>query len=181
VAARARPRATDEPALPGEVTPDPSADRTGGSPLWTCPRCGHRFVTRNLWHSCSRFSLDEAFARSSSDARAGFDRFVELMERCGPVVVIAQKSRIVLMARVRFAGGQVRRDHVLANIALTRRVDHPRWAKVEEIVPGWFAHRFVIRRPQDLDDPELQALMCEAYRDHGEQRAMSRRRSASRR
>src|SRR5262249_33103523 len=24
-------------------------------PLWTCPRCGARLVTRNLWHSCGRF------------------------------------------------------------------------------------------------------------------------------
>jgi hypothetical protein len=21
-------------------------------PLWKCPKCGHRFVTKNLWHSC---------------------------------------------------------------------------------------------------------------------------------
>ena len=20
--------------------------------LWRCPKCGHRFVTKNLWHSC---------------------------------------------------------------------------------------------------------------------------------
>jgi Domain of unknown function (DUF5655) len=150
---------------------------TAERPLWTCPRCGHRFVTANTWHSCTSYTLDEAFAHSTPDARAAFDRFVELIERCGPVAVIAQKTRIVVMARVRFAGGQVRRDHVLANVALTRRVDHPRWSKIEEIVPGWFAHRFVIRRPADLDDPELQALLCEGYRDHGEQGKLGRRRS----
>lgn len=25
--------------------------KTIGGRLWTCPRCGHRFVTKNLWHS----------------------------------------------------------------------------------------------------------------------------------
>ena len=162
-------------SLRGGDTADPVADRTGGQPLWTCPRCGHRFVSRNLWHSCSRFTLDEAFERSTPAARAAFERFVELVEECGPVVVIPQKTRIALMARVRFAGGQVRRDHVLANIALTRRVDHPRWTKVEEVAPRWFAHRFVIRRPEDLDDPDLKTLVCEAYREHGEQRKLRRR------
>ena len=24
-------------------------------PLWTCPKCGHSFVTRNIWHSCNRY------------------------------------------------------------------------------------------------------------------------------
>jgi hypothetical protein len=30
-------------------------------PLWTCPKCGHRFVTRNMWHSCSDYSLESHF------------------------------------------------------------------------------------------------------------------------
>ncbi|HEY7522497.1 MAG TPA: hypothetical protein VH720_02410 [Candidatus Limnocylindrales bacterium] len=158
------------------AAPDPVADSTGGSELWLCPRCGHRFVSANLWHSCSRFTLDEAFARSTPEARSGFERFVALIERCGPVVVIPQKTRIVLMARVRFAGCKVRRDHVLATIALTRRVDHPRWTQVEEVAPGWIAHRFPIRGPEDLDDPELHPLLCEGYRQHGEQRKLVGRR-----
>ena len=31
-------------------------------PLWRCPECGHTFVTRNLWHSCGRYTLDPHFA-----------------------------------------------------------------------------------------------------------------------
>ena len=34
-------------------------------PLWTCPSCGHQFVTANIWHSCTKHTLDEAFARST--------------------------------------------------------------------------------------------------------------------
>lgn len=26
--------------------------------LWQCPRCGERFVTPNMWHSCGKFTLD---------------------------------------------------------------------------------------------------------------------------
>ncbi len=28
-------------------------------PLWTCPRCGLKLVTRNLWHSCGQATLDD--------------------------------------------------------------------------------------------------------------------------
>lgn len=89
-------------------------------PLWTCPTCGHRFITANLWHSCSQYTLDDRFAHSAPEARAAFDRFVELVERCGPVTVIAQKTRIVLMDHVQFAGAVVLRDRVRLNFALTR-------------------------------------------------------------
>lgn len=75
-------------------------------PLWTCPRCGHRFITANSWHSCTNVSLDEAFARSAPNVRACFERWRSMAERCGSVTVIAQKTRIVFMDRVRFAGAQ---------------------------------------------------------------------------
>ena len=143
-------------------------------PLWTCPECGHRFITANLWHSCSRFTLDERFARSTPEARAAFDRFVELVERCGPVTVIAQKTRIVLMVRVRFAGAVVLRDRVRLNFALARRLDAPWVERIEVYMAGrWNAHRFVARGPADVDAiADLPALLCESYRDIGAQDAL---------
>jgi hypothetical protein len=153
---------------------DPIVDQTGEAPLWACPSCGHRFVTRNLWHSCSRHDLDELFARAEPFVRDLFDRWVALVERCGPIVVIAQKTRIVFMVRTRFAGAQVRRDRLIANIALPRRVEHPRWTRIEAYGPRWIAHRFDIRRHEDLDDPELAALACESRRELGEQASLRR-------
>jgi hypothetical protein len=144
-------------------------------PLWTCPKCGHRFVTANVWHSCTRYTLDEAFARSTSEARAAFERFVTLVERCGPVTVIAQKTRIVLMARVRFAGATVLRDRVRLNFALPRRVEAPWVTRIESYGPRWNAHRFEAHGPDDVDAiHELPALLCESYRDLGEQRSVVR-------
>src|SRR5688572_20871374 len=69
-------------------------------PLWTCPRCGHRFVTRHLWHSCSRHTLAEHFIDKPPHMRELFNSFVAIIERFGPVTVYAQKSRIVCQARV---------------------------------------------------------------------------------
>lgn len=153
----------------GRRSSDPLVDATGARPLWTCPRCGHRFVSPNIWHSCSQHDVDEHFARAGPGVRAGFDRLVELYERCGPIVVIAQKTRIVFMVRVRFGGCQVRRDRILTNVVLTRRVEHPRWTKIEELAPGWIVHRYEVRDPGDLDDPRLADLICESYREIGEQ------------
>jgi hypothetical protein len=155
------------------IPADELVDTTDRPPLWTCPSCGHRFISANIWHSCSRHTVDELFAKSSPAARAGFDRLVQLYERCGPIVVIAQKTRIVFMVRVRFGGCVVRRDHIVASIALARRVEHPRWRSVEQIVPNWIAHRLVVRDGSELDDPSLAELICESYHQMGEQGRLS--------
>jgi Holliday junction resolvase-like predicted endonuclease len=151
--------------------------RVGGlnahRPLWRCPRCEHQFVTANIWHSCSRHSLDEAFDRSTQEPREAFERYVEIVARCGPIDVIAQKTRIVIMARVRFAGATVLRDRVRLNIALTRRVEAPWVEKIESYGPRWIAHRFVARSAADVDAiSELPALACEGYQDLGMQESL---------
>ena len=144
--------------------------------LWTCPSCGHRFVGVNMAHSCVTVPLDTIFARSTPAARAAFDAYVALIERCGPVEVIGQKTRIVIMGRVRFAGATVLRDRVRLNIALTRRIDAPWVERIETYLNGrWNAHRFVARSPADLKAiPELASLVCEGYRDLGMQEALQR-------
>jgi hypothetical protein len=149
-------------------------------PLWTCPSCGHQFVTANTWHSCTKRTLDEAFARSTPDARAAFDRFVELVQRCGPVEVIAQKTRIVIMGRVRFAGAVVLRDRVRLNVALTRRLDLPWVTDVETYNPRWHAHRFEVLTAAEVDAiEELPGLLCEGYHDLGQQESLQRGRASA--
>jgi hypothetical protein len=150
-----------------------SEDPVAISALWTCPNCGHGFVSANIWHSCTRIDLDAAFAHTTRAVREAFDQFVELIAGCGPVTVIAQKTRIVVMARVRFAGAQVRRDRLIANFALSRRLDDPRFT-VEVYNPRWIAHRFVVRTPADLEIDGLDAWLCESYRDLGLQGSLRR-------
>jgi hypothetical protein len=144
--------------------------------LWTCPECGHRFVGSNMAHSCVTVPLETLFARSTREARAAFNAYVALIERCGPIEVIGQKTRIVIMGRVRFAGATVLRDRVRLNVALTRRIDAPWVERIETYLNGrWNAHRFVVRSPADLDAiPDLPSLVCEGYRDLGMQGAIRR-------
>ena len=143
-------------------------------PLWRCPRCGHSFVGVNMAHSCVTVPLDDLFARSTPEARAAFDAFVALFERCGPVEVIGQKTRIVIMARVRFAGATVLRDRVRLNVALTRQVEATWVERIDTYLSGrWKAHHFLVRSPEELAQiAELPALVCEGYRDLGMQGAL---------
>lgn len=131
--------------------------------LWTCPECGHRFVTANMWHSCSQYDLEHHFSGTEPSVRQSFDRFLEAIEACGPVVVIPQKTRIAIQAKVRFAACVVRKKWLLANLWLTRRVEHPKLTKIERFGPGSYGHRFRLDGPEDVDEA-LEDLIQEAYR-----------------
>ncbi len=135
--------------------------------MWRCPNCGQTFVTRNMPHSCQVVALGDHFAGSA--LRPVFDAYLDAAERNGPVMVNATKSRISFQARMRFAGiDRPRRDHLLANVVLTRPLESPRFAKVEFIPPYYYVHRFRLRAPEDVDD-EVREWLAEAYQV-GEQR-----------
>ena len=125
--------------------------------------CGHKFVTRNLWHSCGRYKLRDHFIGKPSELRKTFDAFVALARRCGPVTTYAQKTRIVIQARVRFAGVVVRKQWLDAHLWLKRRVEHPSLVRVEDFGRLGFGHHFRLARRADVDD-SLGQLMREAHR-----------------
>ena len=39
-------------------------------PLWTCPRCGKSYVTRNMWHSCVIVPLESHESQLDVELRA---------------------------------------------------------------------------------------------------------------
>jgi hypothetical protein len=135
---------------------------SGKRPLWRCPKCGHEFVTRNLWHSCARYRLEDHFAGKPPELRQAFDRYVEIARACGPVTVYAQKTRIVIQARVRFAGAIVRGHWLDAGMWLKRRVEHPLLVRVESFGRLGYGHHFRLRSAADVDEA-LAQLMREAY------------------
>ncbi len=126
--------------------------------LWTCPQCGARLVSRNLWHSCGTFSLDDLTAGSDPGIVDAVDAMNELFERLGDVQVIPQKTRVVCVARVRFAGYQVRKTSVLLSFALRRWIESPRIVKTESFGPRWCAHTVRLRNRIDLDSELLEWL-----------------------
>ena len=131
-------------------------------PLWVCPKCGARLITRNLWHSCGRFTLESLFANAPPGVLRLARRYVELLHSLGDVQVLPQKTRLVCVARVRFAGLSPRKDGFRANFALRRWLTSPRIVQTTDHGPRWRAHVVEIRSAADLDD-ELRAWLQESH------------------
>jgi hypothetical protein len=140
-------------------------------PLWECPRCGARLVSRNLSHSCGHFTLEALFARSDADVLDLARGYVAMLHSLGDVQVIPQKTRLVAVARVRFGGLHPRRHDFLANFALHRWLDSPRILKTVDYGPRWRSHVVRVSTPADLDG-ELRAWLQESHDDVGLQRGL---------
>jgi hypothetical protein len=131
-------------------------------PVWTCPRCGARLVTRNLWHSCGQFTLENLFAGAAPGVLELAREYVAMLRSLGDVQVLPQKTRLVCVARVRFAGLTPRKRGFQATFALHRWLDSPRIVKKVDYGPRWRAHHVGVQTPADLDD-ELRAWLQESH------------------
>ncbi len=141
-------------------------------PLWRCPACDRSFANRNQSHTCAQLGdLRRHFAAVSPQVRATFDRILDFLAGVGPVTVLAEKTRIALQVRMSFAAFTPRRHWLNGHLVLARRVDSPRFRKIEEYSPRNVLHAFRLHSPEEVDD-EFAAWLVEAYRV-GEQRHLS--------
>jgi hypothetical protein len=142
-------------------------------PLWTCPRCGAKFVSANMWHSCGRWELGALFANSEPHVFELFQKFRRMVKDCGRSTMIPQKTRVVFMVRMRFAGATVRKSHLRVGLILERRLSSdPRLIETESFGPRCHGHYFKIERADQLD-ASMKALLREAY-DSGTQKNFRR-------
>lgn len=150
--------------------------KTHAAPLWTCPRCGVRLVTRNLWHSCGRQTLEGWFARMPPRGRALYDGFETLIAGCGEYHVSPAKTRITFLGRVRFAGvTRVSDDGITCSFAMPFPLRSRRFQKVSEVAPGWWSHQLRITEAGQLDR-QLQGWLRRSYRLMGMQERLGTRR-----
>jgi hypothetical protein len=141
------------------------------APMWTCPRCGRSFANRNQSHACGALDLDHHLEGRDPEVVAIFRRLVELAERSGPVTVLPEKTRIAFQVRMSFAAFQLRRRWVDGHVVLARRLEHPRFRRVETFSPRNHLHQFRLERLEEVDE-EVAAWLAEAYRV-GEQRHLA--------
>lgn len=137
-------------------------------PLWKCPKCGERFVTAHMWHSCGKQSLAALFVKCEPQVFRCFRKFARMVRACGPVRMIPQKTRIVFQVRVRYAGVYPRKSHLVCGFALPRRVNDSRFFKITPYAPHFIGHLFRVQSEKDLDG-KVQRWLREAY-GVGEQR-----------
>ncbi|MGZ8871366.1 MAG: DUF5655 domain-containing protein [Pyrinomonadaceae bacterium] len=132
------------------------------APLWPCPKCGRSFANRNQTHSCSNVTLQSHFKGKSEKARELFDNLVALIKKSGPVKVLPEKTRIAFQVRMSFIAVQVRRNYLIGHFVFGRRIENPRFLRVETFSPRNHLHAFRINAVSDLDD-EFAAWIREAY------------------
>jgi hypothetical protein len=142
------------------------------SSLWRCSSCRREFANRNQTHTCSSHTLSEHFAGKDPAVRQLFDALVTVLKRFGPVRVLPEKTRIAFQVRMSFAAISVRRRYLVGHFVFARRVEDPRFLRVESFSPRNHLHAFRIDTLGDLDR-QFERWAREAYAV-GEQKHLAR-------
>jgi hypothetical protein len=97
------------------------------------------------------------------------------VRRCGPVIVLPEKSRIAFQVRMSFAQVTPRRQWLDGHVVLARRLEHPRFRRIESLSPRNHVHHFRLQALEDVDE-DFELWLREAY-SVGEQRHLATARS----
>ncbi|HYW22780.1 MAG TPA: DUF5655 domain-containing protein [Terriglobales bacterium] len=142
--------------------------------MWTCPVCGRTFANRNQSHACAGLvPLDGHFAGREPSVRQTFDRVLAVVGEIGPVTVLPERTRIALHVRMSFAALFPRRRWLDAHVVLARRLDSPRFRRIDTYSVRNVVHLFRLHGPDEVDD-EVRAWLAEAY-EVGRQHHLVRR------
>lgn len=137
-------------------------------PLWTCPQCSRQFANLNQSHACGCYTLAEHLEGKSPEVLALYSRLEELVQSLGPVIVLPEKTRIAFQVRMSFAAVRVQQRWIDGHVVLARRLESPRFRRIESISPRNHVHHFRIISPDEIDG-EFATWFTEAYQV-GEQR-----------
>jgi hypothetical protein len=148
-------------------SPDGAAD----PPLWRCPDCRRQFANRNQSHACGRYTLAAHFAGKPGGVRAIFDKLLAVAKKNGPVTVLPEKTRIAFQVRMSFAAFVIRQKWVDGHVVLARRLENPRFRRIETFSPRNHLHAFRFENAAEVDG-EVAGWFAEAYRV-GEQRHLN--------
>ena len=131
-------------------------------PLWRCSDCGRDFANRNQSHACGRYDLDHHFLGKPSEIRALFDQVAAAVQSLGDVRVLPEKTRIAFQVRMSFAQVTPRQRWLDGHVVLARRLEHPRFRRIETISPRNHVHVFRLMEPGDID-AEFRGWLAEAW------------------
>jgi hypothetical protein len=116
--------------------------------LWTCPECERQFANQNQQHSCVRTTVEAFLGDKGPRARQLFAALVDPALSLGKVSLAPVKTRVGIQARMIFASiNRLSEERLEAHVVLARRVEHPRFYKVESFSPRNHVHHFRIEQP----------------------------------
>ncbi len=121
-------------------------------PLWRCPACGRRFANRNQSHFCGNYDLKSHFGRKPKEVARLYEMFVDRVRRCGPVIIMPEKTRIAFQVRMSFAAVRIQRSRIAGHLVLAERNDRPCFVQIDSISRRNHVHHFRIEKPADLDE-----------------------------
>ena len=104
---------------------------------------------------------------------ATFHALLEAAEKSGPVKVLPEKTRIAFQVRMSFAAFSLRRHWVDGHVVLARRLESPRFRRIDVISPRNQVHAFRLHGPSEVDH-EVERWLHEAY-SVGEQKHLKTR------
>jgi len=137
--------------------------------LWYCLKCGRAFANRNQTHTCRILhDLDHHFVGREAVVREIYERVAEAVRAIGPVIILPEKTRIAFQVRMSFAQVTTRKRWLDGHVVLARRLEHPRFKKIQTFSPRNHVHEFRLEKPSDVD-ATFKRWMREAY-EVGEQK-----------
>jgi hypothetical protein len=95
--------------------------------------------------------------------RATFDAALAVARAFGPVSVLPERTRIALHVRMSFAAFMPRKNWLNGHLVLARRIDSPRFSRIDTYSPRNIVHAFKLATPDDVDG-EFAGWLGEAYR-----------------
>lgn len=107
-------------------------------------------------------TLEEHLARVPPEIVDVYRRFEAMVRDIGPITVAPVKTRIAFIGRMRFGGCRLQQRAVAAAFILRRRIESPRFDRVERYGPRSFGYYLKLRTPDDVD-AELRRWFDEAY------------------
>ena len=131
-------------------------------PLWTCPVCNRQFANQNQSHACARYTLAEHLEGKSPEVLALYHHLEAVIQRLGPVIVNPEKTCIAFQVRMSFAAVMLKRQWIDGHVVLARRLESPRFRRIETISPRNHVHSFRLTCLEDVDE-EFVAWLAEAY------------------
>jgi Domain of unknown function (DUF5655) len=125
-------------------------------------QCGRQFANQNQSHACARYTLAEHLEGKSPEVLALYHRLEEEIQRLGPVIVNPEKTRIAFQVRMSFAAVTLKRQWIDGHLVLARRLESPRFRRIETISPRNHVHSFRLISLDDINE-EVITWLAEAY------------------